>query len=278
MVQIEFLLPLQGDDADAALIRSTISLAHKHNGVVAAVMAQNNPMSMMAWPSDGSFITASASLMDMATQGNDEAWQKLQATVMDIAKSEPDLTIERLVGPPETLLARRGSLSDVAVFSCESARGKSGASSLFTALLMDARSPVLVLRGASMPSFDKIALAWDGGLEAARAAKASLPFLKSANAVVIMQAPEAVDEIDLSLSDPQRLVTWLARHDITATIENVQASKDPAHDILMSCATLQIDLLVSGAFGHSRARQFIFGGVTRTLVTTTTSPSLLLCH
>jgi nucleotide-binding universal stress UspA family protein len=278
MTKYEFLVPLQGGQFDVALLHASLKLAHAMNAQVTSVYGQIDPIEMLAWPSDGSFATGSASLIEVAQNGNDEAWANQQARVLEIAKSEPRLSIERLVGHPDIQIAKRGTLCDMAIFSCESARGKTGVSTIFTALLMDAYAPVLVIRGDHAAKFDTVAIAWDGGLEASRAAKAALIFLKPATRVIIIQAVAALDEFDQKLNDPSRLQDWLARHDLKASVHVTTASHDAAGDILDACATLGVDLLVSGAYGHSRAREFIFGGVTRTLVKTTTSPSLFLSH
>ncbi len=278
MTQYEFLVPLQGNQSDVSLINSTLKLAHALDGQVTTIYAQNDPIDVLAWPADGGFATASVSLIEAATSGNDDAWAEEQARVQAIAKREPRLTVERLIGHPELQLAKRGTLCDVAVFSCDSARGKTGVSPIFTALLMDAHAPVLIMRGGVEPNFGEVAIAWDGGLEVSRATKAALMFLKAATSIVIIQSTDNLDEFDKSLSDPARLLDWLARHDLTATLETMPDNKDAASDILAACATLSVDLLICGAYGHSRAREFIFGGVTRTLIKTTTSPSLFLSH
>jgi nucleotide-binding universal stress UspA family protein len=278
MTKYEFLVPLQGGQSDVALLHAALKLAHAMNAQVTSVYGQIDPIEMLAWPSDGGFATGSASLIEAAQNGNDEAWASQQARVLEIAKIEPRLSIERLVGHPDIQIAKRGTLCDMAIFSCESARGKTGVSTIFTALLMDAYAPVLVIRGDAAPKFDAVAIAWDGGLEASRAAKAALIFLKPATRVIIIQAVAALDEFDQKLNDPSRLQDWLARHDIKADFHVTTASHDAAGDILEACATLGVDLLVCGAYGHSRAREFVFGGVTRTLIKTTTSPSLFLSH
>ncbi len=278
MTKLEFLVPMQGNEADMALIDRALWLAQAMDGQVTSIYAQNDPVDMLAWPIDGSFAMASASLLDNARKGNDEAWHDQEARVLERAKTAPQLTIERLIGFPETQIARRGTLSDLVVFSCDSARGKTLISGVFTACLMDALAPVLIIRGEPKPQLKKIAIAWDGGLEVSRAAKAALPFLKAATEVIIMQSADGLDEFDQPQSDPARLFDWLTRHQIASRVELIPSTKDVAIDILMACSRLSIDLLVCGAYGHSRAREFVFGGVTRTLLKTTTSPSLFLSH
>jgi nucleotide-binding universal stress UspA family protein len=278
MTKLEFLLPLQGNEADMALIDMTLLLAQSLDGQVTTIYAQNDPADMLAWPIDGSFAMASVSLLDNAQNGSDEAWHAQEARILERVKTAPSLSIERIIGFPETQIARRGTLSDMVVFSCDSARGKTLISGIFTAALMDALAPILIVRGEPKPKLDKIAIAWDGGLEVSRAAKAALPFLKTASEVIILQSADALDEFDRPQSDPSRLFDWLTRHEISSRVEVIASSKDVAVDILTACTSLSINLLVCGAYGHSRAREFVFGGVTRTLIKTTTSPSLFLSH
>lgn len=274
----EFLVPLQGNQSDIALIHACLTLAEAVDGRVASVFGQIDPIEMLAWPSDGAYAVGTASMMEAARNGNDEAWSAVQSRILEIAKSDARLSIERLVGHPDIQIAKRGTLCDVAIFSCESARGKTGISSVFTALLMDAYAPVMVLRGNPTSRLNVVAIAWDGGLEASRAAKSALMFLKAAKQVVIIQASDGLNDVDQSLTDPTRLSDWLGRHDISASVQLCGTTHDAASDILETCAIHGVDLLVCGAFGHSRAREFIFGGVTRSLLKTTSSPSLFLSH
>ena len=278
MTVCDFLVPLQGNASDVALIDATLKLAQTHGGHVTSVYGQVDPVEMLAWPTDGAFAMGSSSLMEAALSGNDEAWTKLQERMSEVAKSNPMLSIERMIGHPDIQIAKRGTLCDMAVFSCESARGKTGISTVFTALLMDAYAPILVIRGEPVSKFETVAIAWDGGLEVSRATKAALIFLKAATQVIIIQAAGALDDADESFNNPSRLQDWLLRHDIKAQVQPCETGHDAATDLLDACATHSVDLLICGAFGHSRARQFIFGGVTRTLLKTTTSPSLFLSH
>ncbi len=278
MTACELLVPLQGNQNDVPLLQAVLKISKSYDGQVTSVYGQIDPIEMLAWPSDGAYAIGSASVIEAAQKGNDEAWSIVQAQVMEIAKVEPKLSIERLIGHADTQIAKRGTLCDMAVFSCESARGKTGISTVFTALLMDAYAPVLVLRGDPAPKFDTIAIAWDGGLEATRAAKAGLMFLKEASKVIIIQAIDSLDELDQSLNDPSRLQQWLTRHGIESRVHTIAETPDAANCILDVCQTHGVDLLVCGAFGHSRAREFFFGGVTRTLLKTTSSPSLFLSH
>jgi nucleotide-binding universal stress UspA family protein len=277
-IMAEILVPLRGDDTDAALLQQALALAELIGGKVASVYAQMDPTELMAWSADGSFASSSASLIQSARDGNEQAWADVQARVEALASGRGGLTVERLVGLQDRLLARRAALSDIVMFGCETVRGKTSISPVFEALLMDAHAPIFIPRTPISMLTGTALIAWDGSVEAGRAAKAALPLLRMAGKVVIIQSVGALEDEGKELSDPARLQDWLGRQDIKAHIETMDASKDTASEILKACTTHGAGLLVAGAYGHSRAREFVFGGVTRTLLKTVTTPSLMLCH
>lgn len=147
------------------------------------------------------------------------------------------------------------------------------------ALLFESGRPVLLVpytwSGRSAP-FKKVLLAWNGTKEAARAAFDALPLMKEAGNVEVL----AVDPRDTLQQDAAMagtaIAAALARHgiDVTTTVEH---SAGLAHgDVIANrLADTRADLLVMGAYGRSRASEFIFGGVTRTMLQSMTAPVLM---
>ena len=120
----------------------------------------------------------------------------------------------------------------------------------------------------------RVMVAWKGTREAARALRDALPVLKTAERVVVVEvADEPVPQgADVGLREVQ---AWLARHGIAAEIR-VDAGAADAGDVLLSrAADLGSDLIVMGAYGHSRMREWVLGGVTRHLLDHMTVPTLL---
>jgi nucleotide-binding universal stress UspA family protein len=169
-------------------------------------------------------------------------------------------------------LVYEARLSDAVVFDAETACGKGRLSDSFRNLLMSEQRPIIVAR----PNFTDIrtvCLAWDGGKEATRAVRTALPLLAKAKTVTILSAPEATTR-DF---EPGRLADFLAARDVTADVQ-VLAGSDAAACILRACAERSADLLVAGAYGHTRWREVIFGGVTKSLIADKAGPSLFLSH
>src|SRR5690606_17669930 len=148
-----------------------------------------------------------------------------------------------------------------------------------TALVFETGRPVLLVpytfSGRSAP-FRKIVLAWNGSREAARAAFDALPFMKEAGQVEVLTV-DARDTLDQD-SDFSSLAiaAALSRHGIEVTVR-AEHSAGLAHaDIIANrLAESGADLLVMGAYGRSRMAEFIFGGVTRSMLQSMTTPTLM---
>ena len=122
----------------------------------------------------------------------------------------------------------------------------------------------------------RVVVAWDASREATRAVNDAMPLLAAAEQVTVLtidphQGPAGHGEIpgaDISLH--------LARHGVKAAIERTISAGVPAGEVLLSrAAGLAADLLVMGAYGHSRARELLLGGVTRTVLNSMTLPVLM---
>lgn len=145
------------------------------------------------------------------------------------------------------------------------------------AALFEGDSPVLILPepGADLPEFGKIVLAWNQSDEALRAARAALPLLIAADLVnvVVIDPPSRGAE----RSDPGGLLTqMLVRHGAQVEVSVIAKTLPRISDVLRRHATDQsADLLVIGAYSHSRLRQAILGGTTRNLLEETQVPVFL---
>jgi nucleotide-binding universal stress UspA family protein len=149
---------------------------------------------------------------------------------------------------------------------------------LFEKLLFDSGRPVLVVpwAGKANPKPKTVLVAWDASGTATRAVADALPILRYAKKVIILVAIGAQDSShgDEPGAD---IALHLARHDIKAEARLIPHGSDiSVADLLLSQASdLGAELMVMGGYHHSRVREFILGGVTRTIVETMTVPVLL---
>jgi nucleotide-binding universal stress UspA family protein len=164
-------------------------------------------------------------------------------------------------------MALAGRLADLAIVS----RGDPLAGDLPLAL----RCPVLAVNEEAPILFpvERVCVAWDGSAEAANALRGAVPLLADAAEVAVItveDAPSAWPATDA--------VAYLSRHGIRAE-QVVLPRLGSVEDTLLREVTLRgAQLLVMGAFGHSRVREFLFGGVTRSMLTMRHGPALLLAH
>jgi nucleotide-binding universal stress UspA family protein len=159
-------------------------------------------------------------------------------------------------------------LRDLSVFPVNSADPDQR--SLAEEVMFESGRPVLLLpEGTSreLPtSFDTIAVAWDHSRQATRAVADALPLLQAAKRVHVVTV---VDE--KRLAKPRsgvELSKHLARHGVDVAFEEVYAKGRPIGDTLEAYSIeRRVDLLVMGAYGHSRVREFILGGATNSVLT-----------
>lgn len=122
----------------------------------------------------------------------------------------------------------------------------------------------------------RIVVAWDASREAARAVSDAMPLLERAQSVlVVVVDPEstAFGHGELPGAD---IGTHLARHGIQVQVERLDAGDLSVADALLAyIADQDVDLLVMGAYAHSRMRQLVLGGVTRKVLETMPVPVLM---
>jgi len=141
-------------------------------------------------------------------------------------------------------------------------------------LLLNVTRPILLIPESADKEIGKrILIAWNESNEAARAVQDALPLLRTAETVQILaiQANEHNEPIALA-----GICEHLARHGVTAEAREASAhGTDVCEVLLHHCTDQNIDLVVTGAYGHTRLREVIFGGVTRSLLSATTVPVLM---
>ncbi len=147
------------------------------------------------------------------------------------------------------------------------------------AAMFEGHTPTLVVPDAydPVPKPKRIIIGWNESVEALNAVRAALPLLRSAEEVhVIVIDPPAHGP---HRSDPGgQLSQYLARHNVNVEIEVLSKTLPRVADVLIRHAgDIDADLIVMGAYGHSRFREAIFGGATRYMLENSTLP-LLMSH
>jgi nucleotide-binding universal stress UspA family protein len=145
-------------------------------------------------------------------------------------------------------------------------------------VLEQTASPALIVPYAGQfESIGEIVLiAWNNGREAARAVADALPFLKRAKTVHLLTLHTSADKN--GVADAERLdsvASWLTSHGVKARAKVEVTSVDVGNTLLSRAADLGADLLVMGAWSHSRLIERLVGGATRTVLDAMTVPVLM---
>jgi len=144
-------------------------------------------------------------------------------------------------------------------------------------LVMESGRPVLVVpyAGAYGEVGKRVTIAWSGKRESARAVFDALPLLKTAEAVTLLCVSSGGDGGQGELPGTE-IAAALARHGIKLTVQkSIAEDIGVADDVLSRLADSGADLLVMGAYGYSRLREMVFGGVTHHILKHMTVPTLM---
>ena len=213
-------------------------------------------------PMGGSYLAT-----DALKQALEEDDAQAAAIEQQLSRDDVPFDVIRSEGEPVDALAAAARLADLVILS----RG----SGLAGELALASRTPVLVIddsAGLAVP-LASACVAWDGGDESAHALRAAVPLLATAGAVHVITVKEKPG--GFPATDALR---YLSRHGIKAELHELARSGSTEETIATAVPRRQASVLVLGAYGKSRMREYFFGGVTRYFVEECASPALLLAH
>jgi len=186
-------------------------------------------------------------------------------------------------GSAMRLVSHYGPLSDLVVLGARNPIGRTDSPSVLVSdLVGQLRAPMLVMPCdiRSISSEAPVTIAWNGSAEAAHAMVGAMPLLLRASEVHILTVSEDEEKEQMARA-PRSAAEYLARHDIEAEIVEISHAKDDEESIsekLVSASqSRDAAALVMGAYGHSRLRERVLGGVTRDMLSDPAIP-LLLSH
>ncbi|PWC32380.1 universal stress protein [Azospirillum sp. TSO35-2] len=267
------LLHMANDDAHAGRLAVAAALAKRFSAHV-QVLYIATPVSM---PAGATGRAASYGFMAEATAIAHENAEKVEQEVRAALDGLPyDWAVEE--GDHVELLAERASYADLVIVAQSAAVRAGERISLHhipDRLPLETATPVLVLPPAQpvgAPIGRHALIAWKNSRESARAVRAAMPFLETAESVTVV----TVEPLGQRTNDAAALSDWLHRHGIAARPQSVIGSAGEVGDTILSCCADQgADLLVMGAYGHSRLRELVLGGATRKVLEGLALPALM---
>lgn len=210
----------------------------------------------------GSFVASEA-----LRQAMDDDLAYAETLQTRLVREDVPFDIVRSEAEPVDALARAARLADLVILS------RSGG--IAGELALVSNTPVLALADDTPlhAPIGNACIAWDGGDESACALRHSVPLLQGAASVSLVTVAEKVGGFP-----PTEALRYLSRHGIAAELVELTRQGTTEETIDAEAARLGADLLVMGAFGRSRIREYLFGGVTRYFLENPAGPALLLAH
>jgi nucleotide-binding universal stress UspA family protein len=181
--------------------------------------------------------------------------------------------------PVISTFARRALASDLLVLGQRDPTDAAGfdvPGDFVESVIIDSGRPTLVIpyAGEVTAAPQVVLVAWKPTRESARALTAALPFLQEAKQVYLVCAEENADYME---STPLQVPEYLRLHGIEHVREHQWLSeRDAGNELLALAAETGAEMIVMGCYGHSRARELVLGGATRTVLESMTAPVLMV--
>jgi nucleotide-binding universal stress UspA family protein len=265
------LVHVDDDAGSPARLEAAIKLARDHDAHLTSLYVQADP----SWPG---YVRAQmpAEVMEIQERQLAEHAKGVEKRVVGVIEKSGLGVDHRTRRGSETAVAEIVALharyADLAILGQDNPEETVGRELPAHVLLSSGRPAVVVpYIGAGKTLGQRVMVAWDAGREAARAVNDSLPILERAQSVILLtvnpqDAPHGQEPgTDIALQ--------LARHGVKVEVQhNVSEDLEPADTILSRLADHSSDLLVMGAYGHSRLRELLLGGVTQQILEHMTVP------
>jgi nucleotide-binding universal stress UspA family protein len=271
---MDILALLLSADGEEGAIAAAAALANEGGGRPQALLIEIEP-----WPLDlpDGYKTAGA-WSEISARAH-EAFVQEEANLK--ARLGRTWSISSVATPPGLIGERAGEAARYAELAVIGGPLTGLKQRLFEGVLFGSGRPLLVIppdwtAGAIGRS---VAIAWNGGREAARAVAAATPLLERADKVTILAVADEADA--LARASPEALAAHLGRCGLAAEARVVeQHGRARAEALIEECSKLGADLVVMGGYGHARLQEIVFGGVTRALIGDATAPPLplLMAH
>jgi nucleotide-binding universal stress UspA family protein len=281
------LVPATGNQTDDAVFTSALAAARAFNGHLDFLHIRVDAAAMVAAiATDGSGAAMVSGLVerideeatrreDTARQMFDRFCERERLAIEDTPAGQQSPTARwlRQTGDEAYWVREYGRAADLLVVG-HPADDQGVSIDTIEAALVGTGRPVLIVPAAPLASLpETIVIAWKAAPEAARAVTAAMPLLSKAKRVLIVTVAE---EEGLSDEEGARLMTALGWHGLNASTRHLRPDRLGAADTLLAAAAEQSALVVMGAYGHSRLREWIFGGFTEHVLRGAAVPVLMM--
>lgn len=278
MTYRDILTPVIELEQDEAALVAAAELAAKYGAHAAALIVAVH----LASDFQRSSHTLSDVLKDLAAGSRSHAallregilaWLKRAGHTFEVR----DVSIEGAVHEDQVVAHAR--VADLIVMT-RGGRDDAARKAMTEDILFKSGRPVLLVPAKPIAprKWERFVIGWNARAEAVRAVQGAMPLLEGASQVVVATVNAAPSKAGHAEGPGHELATHLARHGVHVDVRNLDSGgHSEGRALLDEAVALGADALIMGGYGHSRARETLFGGVTRELLHGAPIP-LLMAH
>ncbi|MEE9560922.1 MAG: universal stress protein [Acidiferrobacterales bacterium] len=275
----KILVPLGSNARNQPVLETALAAAQRFGAHLEVLYIRPDPRLAVPYATLGMSGSMKKTVMESARQSANEQAAKTRAAFekfcgkhgIPIVKRPPaEAPVSASwcegVGNQSAVVAQRGLYADLIVVP----RPAAASAEMLEAALLQTGQPVLIVPPQSQECVaSKIVIGWNASAEAARAVAAAMPCLTVADAVTILISPKRA----ASAKDLAGHLVW---HGVKASVRQFRVGpRSVGETLLAEARALKADLLVIGGYSHVRARELLFGGVTRHILAATEIPVLM---
>lgn len=279
----KIVVPVRGDGKGDNVLRHAAVLAHRFNAHVDVTHVRAAAEDMVPFGVAVPDVLKRQILESAKSQADFEE-QKLKdemhelAVELDLSETEaPDgskatVSFTEEQGRLVDMISHLGRLADLIVVPQPDHEARLGMNSLKAAIFTSGR-PVVICPDQKAPQTigNRIAVGWNGSIEASRAMRMSMPLIRSAESVTIL----TTDDQDIHRASAAELQRLLNMHGVSGDIFLIEKRGVIGDRLLEACEKHHADLLVMGAYHEGYTRQELFGGNAQSVVDSTRIPVLM---
>jgi nucleotide-binding universal stress UspA family protein len=283
-------VPMNGSDQDTVALGTAIAVAELFESHLECARVSLAP-ELLVWEGDLIDVAGGAIEGELVThleKKDRELTTKAQRTFKRFCEAKK-IAIADTPGPvgvtarwqemrghPVPNLVAEARFHDLVVVARDLLMETDPASDFVGDMVLGSGRPVLLARHEAPPVLGRsIAIAWKNTPEAARAVTAAMPLLGQAETVHVLSTNDGSESDNVYINSSLRLATNLRWNGCKAVQHHVEPKGNPAQAVLAHARALGADLFVTGGYGHSRAREVVFGGFTHVILRDSPLPVLM---
>ena len=281
---------LDGAETQEPVLPTALDVARAHRACLDVLHVAIEPRQAMPIVADGMTATMAEDILSSVETDTENrtqrARQSFERAVADagirqvppeseVPESGPTASFRVVRGREADVVAAQGLFYDLIAVGRRHGEGEPPASPTLEAAIMETGRPVLVAPPHPPGHIGRRpTIAWRASIPGVHALQGALPILAAAGEVHVVTVDEGVQ----AASAPDEVARYLAFHGVQGNASTIAANgREAGQAILEAASANDADLLVMGAYAHSRLRQLILGGVTATVLRSASLP-LLLAH